>query len=264
MKKSISISLFALCVLTAKAQTEVYNEDFQAGIPAGYTLINNDGLTPHASVSEFSDAWISLADPDNSADTIAGSTSYFDPAGTADRWLITPGITLGAFGNILYWEAKSHDASFPDGYQVLLSTTDTQISSFDTLHTVIIEIDTWNQRSLNLSELGYDNQTVYIAFANKTNDGFKLYVDDIRVEIEDPVGLTEIGDINLHIYPNPFNEVIRIESEDFISASVFQITGEEALVSKSTLINTSSLQAGNYLVKITTEKGIFFRKLSKI
>ncbi len=70
--------------------------------------------------------------------------------------------------------------------------------------------------------------------------------------------------MNLQVYPNPFNEVIRIESEDFVSASIFGITGEEVLNSKSTLINTSSLQKGNYLVQITTEKGSFFRKLSKI
>ena len=81
-------------------------------------------------ISEFTSAWITTIDPIDSTDTIAASTSYFSPAGTASRWLITPQLSLGAFGNYINWNARSHDPSFPDDYLVLVSTTDSQITSF--------------------------------------------------------------------------------------------------------------------------------------
>jgi len=179
MNKTL-IAIALLIGTQAMGQIEIYNEDFQSGLPVDYLIVDNDGLTPDPQVIDFADAWIELVDPDNAADTIMGSTSFFDPVGQADRWLITPAITLGAYGNFLYWEAKSHDPSFPDGYYVMASSTDTQISSFtDTLVIISAELEDWTSREVNLSEKLLDGQTIYIAFVNRTDDGFKLYVDDI-------------------------------------------------------------------------------------
>ena len=264
MKKSVYFCLLGLFSHGAIAQTTVFSEDFQGGIPATFTLIDNDGLTPDASVSEFTDAWIAKEDPDNAGDTVAASTSFFDPVGTADRWLITPAITLGAYGNFLYWEAKSHDASFPDGYQVLISTTDTQISSFDTLHTVLIEIDSWNVRSLSIGDSNeYYNQTVYIAFANRTNDGFKLYIDDISVQIEDPVGLQESVLNNITVSPNPFVDQITISNTDLIEAKLMTLNGAVIYQGTDKIINTGELPSGVYLLFIRTDKGTVTKKVTK-
>lgn len=265
MNKRIWIVVFVVLCQVAKAQTTVFSEDFQAGIPATFTLIDNDGLTPDASVSEFTDAWISKEDPDNAGDTVAASTSFFDPVGIADRWLITPPITLGAYGNFLYWEAKSHDASFPDAYQIMISTTDTQISSFDTLHTVLAEIDTWNSRSLNLSDsAAYLNQTVYIAFVNRTNDGFKLYIDDISVQIEDPVGLEESSANNISISPNPFTDYINVSHNELSDVKLMTLSGTILYSGKDSTINTADLPSGIYLLHVSTGNGSITRKVTKL
>src|SRR5574343_276008 len=79
--------LIASCLtFAANSQTDIFTTDFQTGIPVNYSVVDNDGLIPDAQVANFSDAWISLQDPENSADTIVGSTSFFSPIGTASRW----------------------------------------------------------------------------------------------------------------------------------------------------------------------------------
>lgn len=263
MTKTIYILALGLISTNAVAQTQVYSEDFQNGLPAAYTIVDNDGFTPDASVIEFNDAWISLVDPDNTSDTIVGSTSFFDPVGQADRWLITPAIALGAFGNSLFWDAKSHDPSFPDSYLVLASTTDTLISSFtDTLISVASESAEWTYRELNLSEIGLDNQTVHIAFVNRTNDGYKLYMDSISVSIEDPVGLTENEPYLVGVYPNPTNGVVNINGE-FDVARIYSSTG--ALIADFTenKIDISNYNSGIYFISVINGDRVYRTRIVK-
>lgn len=247
-----------VCAMQAYAQTEIYNEDFQSGLPLSYSIVDNDGLTPASSVSEYSEAWIMLTDPDNANDTIMGSTSFFNPAGQADRWLITPEITLGTYGNVVYWEAKSHDASFPDDYYVLVSTTDTQLSSFtDTLIYVNDELATWNSRQANISELGINDQSVYLAFVNRTEDGFKLYIDDIRVEMEDPSSLQEANYIHVNAYPNPSSGRVYISGiQDIRTVKILSLSGEILLESDSYSLDLSKLAQGRYILVVQTGSSI--------
>lgn len=240
------------------AQTEIYNEDFQSGLPATYSVVDNDGLTPDAAVSEFADAWISLVDPDNTSDTIMGSTSFFSPIGQADRWLITDAITLGNYGNIAYWETKSHDPSFPDSYFVLVSKTDTQLSSFtDTLDIVYQENEYWTEHAGNLSDLGLDNETVYLAFVNRTYNGFKLYLDDIRVEMEDPSSVQELAQVQISIYPNPSSDYIKVSgNQKFETHKIYSIQGQFLQESTESVLDISTLAPGRYVLVSTTEMGV--------
>lgn len=247
------------------AQVEIYNEDFQNGLPATYTIVDNDGFTPNSTIVGFDSAWVELVDPMDSTDTIVGSTSYFSPTGQADRWLITPPITIGGFGNILYWNARSHDPSFPDDYFVLISTTDTQLSSFtDTLYAIINELGDWQTRSVNISDSGYVNQTVHIAFVNRTYDGFKLYIDDIRMVKEDPVGLDENNVLQLSVYPNPTNDFINISGLNKpFSTKIYSISGELLLTSENAEIDVSHLAKGQYILVTTTDEQSFRKQLIK-
>ena len=264
MIKNIALFIVSACASLAFTQTEIYNEDFQTGLPVAYTLIDNDMNTVHTDVIDFADAWIELIDPENSLDTIMGSTSFFDPAGTADRWLITPAITLGAFGNILYWEAKSHDASYPDSYQVLVSITGTQIADFtDTLVYIGQEIADWTSRDINLSDFALDNQTVHIAFVNKTNDGFKLYIDDIRVEIEDPLGVNEIANKNYTVYPNPTNGNVNLSFNSEM-ITVYSLIGKELVTGSGNSIDLSSLEFGKYIIQYEAEGKVYTSTVVKL
>lgn len=247
----IIIALALSLTFYGNSQTVIYSEDFETGLPANYTIVDNDMQTPDPSVADFANAWIELTDPDDPTDTIVGSTSYFSPVGRADRWLITPPITLGAFGNILSWEAKSHDASYLDGYDVYISITDTDLTSFiDTLAMIALENATWTSREVNLSEAGYNNQTVHIAFVNRTNDGFKLYLDDIQMVIEDPVGQNELSVNNLGIYPNPSNGKLSVKNSDTPEVNVISSAGSTVFSGTGNEFDLTHLDAGVYFVQV--------------
>lgn len=247
-------------------QIEIYNEDFEAGIPVTYTVVDNDGRTPNASVAEYTEAWISKTDPLDANNTVASSTSYFEPVGEAERWLITPAITLGPFGNVLFWDALSHDPSFPDGYRILVSTTDTQLASFtDTLFFVFAELaDDWNTRSTSLSQLGIDGETVHIAFINETDNGFKLYIDNIRVEKENTLALEEGIYSNLTIYPNPAQDYFTVSGvEGDININVLGIDDKVILSSESLKVDISTLSPGRYFVEVINNNQITRTSLIK-
>jgi len=266
MLRKLFYLLIALPVLSF-GQTEVFSEDFESGIPAAWTIIDNDGRTVNASVSEFQPAWISLTDPSDEMNTVAGSTSYFEPEGRASRWLITPSITIGDFGNFLTWRAMSQDPSFPDWYMVLISTTGTQIADFtDTLFRIVNEFPEWTEREVNISDSGYNNVNIHLAFVNNTNRGFKLYLDDVRVVINDPVSLDEKELIVFSLFPNPTSNFISINlQEEILEVKIMDTSGKEVYFSKKYLdkINVQNLEKGIYFLQVSTAKGYSTQKFIK-
>ena len=265
MKKLIASFLGLLAISQMNAQVNILNTDFQQGIPTNYSIVNNDGNTPDNSVADFSNAWIAIPDPENLSDTVAGSTSFFSPVDTASRWLITPALQLGAFGNYISWNAKSHDPSFPDDYMVMVSTTDNQIASFtDTIGNIEQENFEWTTREVNLSEKGFNAQTIYVAFINVTYNGFKLYLDDIAVRKEDHLGVSEIQNLSVSVYPNPFSNQLTIKCEKAIDeVKIFDLSGKLVATSTQSTINTESLETGYYLVKVKSGNQTVTKRIVK-
>ncbi|MBM3431037.1 MAG: T9SS type A sorting domain-containing protein [Bacteroidetes bacterium] len=267
--KNLSFLCFSLLFFQiGNSQITLLSTDFQSGIPSNYTILNNDGNTPFSTMTPFigQEAWISFQDPDSTLNQVAAATSYFETADSADRWLITPQITLSSFGNYLSWNAKSHDPSFPDDYLVLLSTTDSLTSSFtDTIGSVEQENFEWTSREVNLSNLGLNDSSIYIAFVLRTYDGFKLYVDDILVRGEDLTGLNESSVADFNVYPNPFSDVIQIESnKSFESISIVDLNGKSLLETTEKTIHLNFLQNGYYLIVLKYQNQLFTYKVLKL
>lgn len=181
-KKIISLLVLAL---SASAGAQIFSSGFEDnnGTPLSeYKKVNADGLTvpDYAPVQDFStEAWIKYYDGyDNK---IAFSTSWYDPAGKSNDWLITPAIQIPSGGQPhMYWKAKSYDEDHPDSYDVMISTTDNQPQSFSTLQTVTGE-QPFDYASHTLDLSAYQGKKVYIAFVNKTDDGLYLALDDFYV-----------------------------------------------------------------------------------
>jgi len=254
MKLIINLFFSTLICSSLFGQITVFETDFDNGIPSSMLLIDNDQNTPNIAVSEYNAPWICIEDPTNPTDSVAASTSWFDPADTADRWMITPALALGSYGNSINWNAKSQDASFPDDYFILVSTTDSNLSSFtDTIGYIQQEDFEWIERSVNLSELGYDDQTIYVAFVLRTYDGYKLYLDDILVSKEDDASIDEENLVNVLIYPNPATESFTIDSEYGIDyVEIIDLSGKTLLKTKESTIDSRFIESGAYMVKIYT------------
>lgn len=256
----LSLSLAAtLCLGTTRAQTEVFNEDFQGGIPSTWTILDLDSLTPHPNVSQYDTAWIATEDPDSLEDIVAGATSYFEPAGQANRWLITPQINLGAYGNILYWNAKTHDASFEDSYLVLISTTGVNPEDFtDTVGIYAFENAYWTERSINLSDSGYVSENVHVAFVLVSEDAYILYLDDVKMDVDDPVGLLAQEKNHRIAFGEESINFIGITPE---KVDLYDLTGREITLEKVVDSTFKTDHKGTAILRYEINGEIYSRRL---
>lgn len=263
MKK---ILLFAVLLTSSFSftQTVILTEDFQSGIPAAWEIRDLDGFTPDSVVIEYTAGYISKVDPADltSVNLTASSTSFFDPTGTANRWLITPPIVMGAFGNSFEWKAKSHDASYPETYLVLVSTTDNLEASFtDTIGFIIQELADWTTRTVDMSVAGFDNQTIYVAFILQTADGFKFYIDDVVASKDDPVGLEENLTQNLSL-KTIGNGLFEINSElAFENVRVLDNMGRVIQETADKTIDLRNEEKGLYFVQARSGNELFVSKI---
>jgi len=254
--------LLLLIPFTGQAQDILLSETFSDGIPSTWTIVNEDGLVPAPDVSEFTQAWIPFI---YGTDTCVASTSYYEPTGQAADYLITPKISLGNFSKI-NWTARSIDGSYPDGYVVLISTTDSLIASFtDTLMVVSAEANYFMTRGVELDLAGYANQDVYIAFKNNTTNGYILLFDQVTVlgaetaRIDSPE-----SDLNVTVFPNPTMDLITIHSSSPIQQVwLYNLQGELILESNTSSLSVRELPTGNYILLISSDAGIYRQIVTK-
>ena len=105
------------------------------------------------------------------------ATAYsWNSAGSynADNWLISPAVELGG---VLKFFANTA-TSYPDSYEVLLSTTGTEIADF-TITLQAMAAAAPGEVTIDLS--AYAGQTGYIAFHHVSSDCYLLVIDDFGV-----------------------------------------------------------------------------------
>lgn len=253
--RCVALSFLTMFVLSSQGQTVILETDFSAGIPEGWSVFDEDGLTPSETLSVFDAAWISWIDE---IDTAAASTSFYDPAGTAEDYLVTPRISLGNFSRLV-WSARSVDASYPDGYQVLISETDSLPDSFtDTLWFTGAASPYYQTFTVQLDELGYANQDVFIAIRNTTNDGYILLLDRLKIYGAETASFSEIPkDNDLLLYPNPAKDILNISIKG--DADLIQIldnTGRVVIQTTNKSIDIKSLTPGLYHTVVTSGTAI--------
>lgn len=139
--------------------------------PADWTVINadNDGFT-----------W--RRGNNNIAPTHSEPFAALGSA-TNDDYVITPPFDLTGLNARMKWWDRVESASYSNSYKVLLSTTNTQISSFTVeLANIVCTNVPWTEHTIDLS--AYTGLTVYLAFhqyaSASTYYGFGI--DDFRVE----------------------------------------------------------------------------------
>lgn len=264
------VGLFLSSSLMSFGQVNILNENFSNGFPAGWKSIVQDKNTVDNSVSEFKNGWVVTSPSNNLSDTVVGSTSFFTTTAQADRWLITKEVSLGAFGNFLTWKGRSHDPSFPDSYLVMISTKNDVASFKDTLTVVLDELaGNWVTHELDLSQKGYNSKKVYIAFVHRSFDAFKLYLDDIIVRKEDPVGISEQNNSNLavSIYPNPSNDIVNFKHnlQKNGSLTILDLNGkiqlETTIEENNFSLNLDFLNKGIYIAVIHSDNQQIIKKI---
>ncbi|HIP36757.1 MAG TPA: T9SS type A sorting domain-containing protein [Crocinitomix sp.] len=247
-------------VLGLNAQITLIDEDFTSGIPASWTVVDVDGNIPNNSVSQFTSAWIGFT---TVFDTCAASTSYYENPASSEDYLITPQLNLLGGGNMLSWDAKSFDATFPDSYIVLISTTDTNPNSFtDTIVMIENESPYWTSYVYDLFDFGYANQGVYVAFKNVSTDAYILGIDNVKITTNDPLSVSKVKQsVLVKVYPNPTTSFLNIVTDNFLKAQLFNISGQKVIETNKHVINVIDLPKGIYILRVTAIEGIIEKKI---
>ena len=170
------------------AGVTVLEEDFENGLPAGWTLVDGDAQAPRPQLN-LAAGWQLRQDYDDTSNTVMVSPSWYENGGASDDWLILPQVTLGA-NPCMSWTAYSLDNFFLEAYEVRVSTTTNDTSAFTALpiaDTVPQELPNKTIRAISLAD--YANQTVYLAFRQVSDDKFALILDDIRIANIQPLDI---------------------------------------------------------------------------
>jgi hypothetical protein len=267
----ITLLFLFLASFNLTAQTTLLSEDFNAGIPSGWLIINNDGLpmSSNPAVSFVTDAFVIRDNPDNpnNGDSLLMTSSWHaTTGGQADDFLILPQLTLGAFGNYVYFDARSFDLTHPEGLEILVSNTGTAIEDFavlDTAYSNIVMSPYWTTYQVSLDSIGVQNQTVYIAFRHFGSDQYLLALDNISVEMENPVTIEEVAAMNVEVYPNPTSDILYInQMEEPFSFVVYNLLGESVISGVGNQqIDLSAITKGIYTLHI---EGYLPKKIIKL
>lgn len=143
-----------------------------------------------------------------------------------DDWFITPKIQLGSQSKFKF-AARSYVNSYGgEKFNVLISTTDNQPSSFTRLNaSTITAPQAWEEYSFDIS--AYDNQKVYLAIQCVSVDQFIFLIDDIEVATEAPVSVnsTVVKDSKWNIFAK--NGVLYVEADENSTLEIFNTVGQK-------------------------------------
>jgi PKD repeat protein len=101
-------------------------------------------------------------------------------ASESNDWIISPQIQMNNNGSISFWVYSPKPGTWgTETYDVLVSTTDNQPSSFTAIATAEIAPTSWTQKTYSLS--AYNNQQIYVAIRHRATDKFMFLIDDIEL-----------------------------------------------------------------------------------
>ena len=180
------------------------------GALGGWTLYDGDGMEVYG----FSGLSVPNLGPQQAAIVMDGAQLYTDPTGfansgntilgsfcpgsstvPADDWIISPAQLGAQTLKFFVRQASSTDPSASSYYgyetfEVLYSTTDTEVASFTKLGDYKVESDDWTEISVDLPE-----DTKYFAIHHTSLDIFALYIDDVTYL----AGAGEIVGYNIYV-----------------------------------------------------------------
>ncbi|WP_291092979.1 choice-of-anchor L domain-containing protein, partial [Flavobacterium sp. UBA2787] len=185
MKKiTLLLLLFLLTGTISSAQ-----ENFEGGIPAGWTVYNN---------GFGSNQWTTISTVTTPPTVCEGLVSAFangreniGAGNTSEKWMVTDQVTVPQNGQLLFSTRSTINGFDNTTYQIRVSTV-SQTSGFQivaqwTEAELNAVFNICEEKTVDLGEAGYAGQDIYIAFVlivnqpTSTPTGDRWIVDDIRL-----------------------------------------------------------------------------------
>ena len=212
----------------------LFEEDFEGGIPAEWTTVDEDK-------DGFFWEVIGTGIPSHSGNRSVSSASYDYVNGnvlTPDNWLVTPAITLTGNNKLSYY-VNAQDADYAaEHYGVYISTSSNIVpNDFSLLFEETMKASpgkpdgnpvpgfsrsggpqylpgAWYERMIDLS--AYEGQTVYLAFRHfDCTDQYLLNLDDARI-----VAPVSVGSITYNVYEGSQQLAAGLTSPQYVLSHV--------------------------------------------
>ncbi len=160
-------------------------------------------------------------------------------------------------------EKSASDSSTLIGYNVY-RTADTGIPPYSKLNASPVTATTYVDTYPNTTEPGKTFKYYVTVQFNNSKDGAWLCEsssDTITVSFP-AVGVNELTNGQVMIYPNPASELVNVKSDYTINGiDVINFVGQTVwtnsnVASKTAKINVTSLRSGVYFVKVSTDQGV--------
>ena len=261
----LSVTLRGIAVDCSEALSLPFHEDFEEELtPCWVNMdIDEDGMTW---------MWVN-AGYGHESDGCYVSMSYDEEEWMdilPNDWLITPRLAIPANGAHLSWWVAAYAEDWPvNVYDVLISTTGTAPENFISVFSEATSTETFQQRTLDLSD--YAGQNIHIAFAhhtytNEIEDSYGLVIDDISVEAGTGI-FEEVETADILVYPNPASDVLNISSvngcEILVYNALGQIVHQDKAVGDEVRVDTHAFAPGTYFVHVKGEKNCVKRFVVK-
>lgn len=226
--------------------------------------------------SNFYHPWETPAPAGTDSSFFWSATSWFNPAGQADNWLMFGPLTIPATGATLKWYDRTN--RWRDGYKVTVTTSFSSPLDFgdfndpaiftetdDAFPSATYAVDTtWELKTVSIPAT-YNGLVVAIAFHHDANDMDVLRLDEITLVEGGTVGVNEFvnGAKFSQNTPNPFGTITTINYElqaaSKVTLNVYDVTGKKVIEQ-----NQGELAAGKHAVKVNAENlasGVYYYSL---
>lgn len=179
----------------------------------------------------------------------------------SDDWFISPQLQLGTNSSFSFWAMSPKPGNWGnDEFQVMVSTTDNNPSSFTAISSVTEAPAQWQQFTYDLSQ--YDNQNIYVAIRHTSTDKFMLWIDDLEINSTVITNNNENTISDLTIIPNPVTSQMEIKSGKTIQTINIMGLDGKTVIRKDVnthdyRINLDNLSQGIYFLKAEFTDGTY-------
>ncbi|WP_294822354.1 T9SS type A sorting domain-containing protein [uncultured Flavobacterium sp.] len=287
MKKIIFLVVFILASTIASAQFTVWEDDFNDGEAADWTLLDVDGNTSN---------WIARKNLELDPETGAFMEGTIDILGTynvdfsngsyfpanENNWAITPAQDLSFYTGTVQLVINAQIAEYGGGnHEILVYISDSpEMASFLENEPLTLQISRTNEEgeefqdlTVNLSEYaGIGQEEIYIAIVKGAPQFLGIEIDNIKITATEILGVNGVaGKTPTIITQNPVAETLQLQlgsevAADGLTLKVYNLNGmlvKEAQYSEAGL-PVSDLASGMYFVTLAngaaTEQLKFIKK----
>ncbi len=185
-----------------------------------------------------------------------------------DDWLISPQLIMPEDGASMTMYVQSLTNSYGlEQYEVCVSTTDNQTSSFTVVNSGTAPYGTWTEVTTDLS--AYNGQSIFVAIHCVSNEAEMFMVDDITITNPNSKASNGLALSTLTLYPNPASEVIVISAsgQTIKGVAFYSTSGTKIATAPASYgevrYNVSGFTPGIYFAKVETETGTQVLKFIK-